>query len=470
MRASSGDVLGGKYRLVRELGRGGMGAVYEAVHLRLGRRVAVKLVQLDGTSAADRERLLARCRREALASSLLSSRHVVEVFDVEMSEGGIPYLVMELLAGQDLAHRLRAPPPPSMEQVVGWIVQAASAMAQAHEAGIVHRDLKPSNLFLCGPDEVVKVVGFGVSKILAATEITTESASVIGTPQYMAPEQLRAERVDGRADIYALGMIAYRALSGSFPFRSREGVPPAIAALAWLTEDPKPLEELCPELPTELSAAVMKAIAREPDARFASARELGAALEPFAGGVRLEAPDGQRPPAEMQALVSMLDQPLTPPRVVSAITPPTADAALGRTKTLADAALEVAPAMSAAATTGARRATYAFVALGAATFVGIVLIAAGSVVMPGRPPETARGVPGASGAIEPASAPALVPASPATEVAPSATVTAAPASAAPEPSAAPSPAQSARATGTSPRPPGPARTAPSKRGRTPLHL
>ena len=205
-----GQVLHDTYRLERLLGTGGMGMVYEASHRRLARRFAVKVLAV--AHAADPE-AMERFKREAMTTSRLGHPHIVEVIDFHQTPEGTSYLVMELLEGEDLATRLRRPPRVELHEL-GWIVsQTASALQAAHNRGIVHRDLKPQNIFLCKAEDrpdFVKVIDFGVSKVLGVEGSMTSTGAVVGTPFYMAPEQAdrRTTEVVPATDVYALGSPA----------------------------------------------------------------------------------------------------------------------------------------------------------------------------------------------------------------------------------------------------------------------
>lgn len=278
---SLGSIIGNKYRLGPILGRGGMGVVREATHVRLGTKFAVKLLH-EASDQLDRSRF----EREALAASALHNRHVVRVFDIGETAEGTPFMVMELLRGRDVMQVYRDEPELATARVVDWMIQVCSAMFEAHNAGIVHRDLKPSNLFVSerGSQELVKVVDFGISKVLSAKELTVQS-SFVGTPQYMAPEQLRGESsIDHRADIWAMGVILYRLLSRRYPFHTADDMSPIVAALANLTAIPIPLESVRPDLAPPLVATIMRTLSRAVDDRFADARELARALAPFGSG------------------------------------------------------------------------------------------------------------------------------------------------------------------------------------------
>ncbi len=282
MQPKPGDIVDGKYELVREIGKGGMGVVYEAIHTRLRQRVALKFLL-----PADLEDLeaLARFEREARASAALTSPHIVRVVDVGKTAQGLPFIVMEYLEGYDLAVRLRQGARVPAGEVVDLVLQACAAMAEAHAAGIVHRDLKPSNLFVTEQTSgrsVVKVMDFGISKITAESDELTTTRTTLGTPQYMAPEQvLSFKAIDHRADIWSLGVVLYRALSGRFPFRGDNG---AQMAVAIATSSPDDLHGIEPTLPAGLAAAVMTALAREPSARFQDMASMARALVPYGTG------------------------------------------------------------------------------------------------------------------------------------------------------------------------------------------
>lgn len=274
-----GDVVAGKYEITRLLGRGGMGLVFEAVHRKLDQRVALKFLLADDTNPADS---IARFEREARAAARLQSPHVVRVMDVDVTSDGMHFIVMEYLEGHDLAKELRSRSQLPVPEAVDWILQACAGVAEAHERGIVHRDLKPGNLFLAGG--VVKVMDFGISKLAGRpgeAELTT-TETMLGTPSYMAPEQiLSAKTIDHRADVWALGVVLYRVLSGALPFSA----PSATAlAVAIATGAPVPITEVAPTIPPALGAAVMKCLSREPGGRHADVAALAAAIAPFGSG------------------------------------------------------------------------------------------------------------------------------------------------------------------------------------------
>jgi serine/threonine protein kinase len=276
---SPGEVIGGKYSVIRVLGRGGMGVVVEAQHLKLGQRVAIKLLLPSIRSMAD---ITARFEREARAIARLKGPHVAHVSDVDALADGSPYMVMELLRGREVGDELAERQKIPYREAVGYILQACAAMAEAHRQGIVHRDLKPSNLFICESNigRTVKVLDFGISKLSGDVNASvTTTASAFGTPLYMSPEQVRSvKNVDGRADIWSLGVVLYELITGEVPFNA----PSATAILASiLTETPVFVTKRCPDVPKALADAVMKALEKTPDARFHDILEFAAAIAPY---------------------------------------------------------------------------------------------------------------------------------------------------------------------------------------------
>jgi hypothetical protein len=281
MLPASGDLVAGKYRIERKLGRGGMGAVFAVTHSVTGRRFAIKWLLATGAEGAHG---IKRFVREAQIAGRIQHPHVVDVFDIYQEETGI-FLVMELLEGEALSNRLAREGCLGAREACRIMLPCAAGVAAAHARGVVHRDLKPANIFLCKtPDDSAspKVLDFGISQLAAADlSDTTErrSGTVVGTPYYMAPEQLRAEGCDQRVDVYALGVTLYEMLSGKRPF---EAVSYAELVLKIVRGNPTPLDVLVPELPAGLVAVVARAMHHEPEARYASVDALIHALEPFA--------------------------------------------------------------------------------------------------------------------------------------------------------------------------------------------
>ena len=281
-----GHLLGGKYQIVRRIGVGGMGSVYEAKHAGLGTPVAIKVLlqQLAKVpTVAD------RFRREAQVSATLKSPHVIQVTDVDQLPDGRPYLVMELLEGESLQDYLEKHETLSREEAVDLGLQILLGLECAHALGVVHRDLKPGNVFLDtrGVGRVAKLLDFGVAKVKATPEFQalTRPGMVMGTPEYMAPEQaFSADQADARSDLYSVGVMLYEMLSGKLP---AQGSLPIAVAHQVMTNKVRPLRELCPGLPEGLINLVHRAMQPERNARFASALEMRRALSAFAGELSL---------------------------------------------------------------------------------------------------------------------------------------------------------------------------------------
>ncbi|HJK92830.1 MAG TPA: serine/threonine-protein kinase [Polyangiaceae bacterium LLY-WYZ-15_(1-7)] len=263
-----GATLGGTYRIDAPLGRGGMGQLYAATHLRLRRSVAVKV--LHG-AFADHDLALARFEREARAMARIRSSHVAQVLDVLRTPDGRPSLVVERLEGEDLQARLRRVGRLTVDEALALAVDLGHGLEAAHTAGVIHRDLKPSNVFLDA--QGAKLLDFGVAHVEEEAALT-KTGTVVGTPTYMAPEQVRGSAgVDGRADVYGAGAILYRALTGAPPYDTG----PATAVLSAILESaPPPPSAHAPDLPLDVEAFVMRAMSRDPETRFASGAELAA--------------------------------------------------------------------------------------------------------------------------------------------------------------------------------------------------
>jgi serine/threonine-protein kinase len=272
--ARVGVVLSGTYRLERLLARGGMGAIYEASHLRLPRRFAVKIL-LEPALTADRE-LFERFQREAEIASSLGHEHIAEVFDFNFTEDGAPFMVMELLEGEDLGSLLERRGRLTLAETARILEPVASALDMAHNRGIVHRDLKPGNIFLCRRghrEDFVKVLDFGISKILDASGAKTQSGQILGTAYYMAPEQAhgRLGEVDARTDVFALGAILYECLSGQRAFGG-ESLVNIIYNVCF--GQVTPLRQLAPEVPEAVAQVVKRALEKDRERRHASVKKL----------------------------------------------------------------------------------------------------------------------------------------------------------------------------------------------------
>ena len=278
-----GDLLAGKYRVEKVLGFGGMGVVVSAFRTDLEQRVAVKFL---GAAAAERPDAAERFRREARAAAKIRSEHVARVLDVGTLDTGLPYMVMEFLEGNDISEELRKNTRLPMLEAVDFILQAIEALAEAHAAGVVHRDLKPGNLFLArraDGSRRVKVLDFGISKALTGGSVEelslTKTAALIGSPLYMAPEQMRsAKDVDTRADIWSLGAMLYEMLTGEPPYTG-DSIPQLCAAL--LHDDPISMRQHRPEIPEGLELAVLRCLMKDRSHRFPNVFELGRALLPY---------------------------------------------------------------------------------------------------------------------------------------------------------------------------------------------
>ncbi|MBA3454556.1 MAG: protein kinase [Deltaproteobacteria bacterium] len=275
-----GLALDNKFKILRLIGRGGMGEVFEAEHVGLGKRVAIKLMleKYSGDGEA-----IARFTREAHAASRIGNPHIIDVSDIGTAPDGRAFVVMELLQGSPLGKVIEDGGPMPPQRALHVMRQVLRAVGAAHAKGIVHRDLKPDNIFLIDGGEqqdFVKLLDFGISKMMdpdlqaAATKLTTTGV-VMGTPLYMAPEQAMGVDIDHLADIYACGVILYEMLAGRPPF---EGATYAVLVAKLLTTEPQLLSELRPGLAPKLIAAVHRALEKEPNKRFASAEAFAAAL------------------------------------------------------------------------------------------------------------------------------------------------------------------------------------------------
>ncbi len=265
--ARVGMIVGGSYRLLRVIGEGGMGSVYEAEHLRVPRKFAVKILKPE---VASNQEMFDRFRREAEIASASGHEHVIEVIDFNVTDDGAPYMILEYLDGETLARRIHRLGRLSVEATMNLVDSVAGALDATHEKGVVHRDLKPQNIFLIKRgkrDDFVKVLDFGISKVLHDASMATKSGSLLGTPNYMAPEQLsgHATDIDRRTDVWALGAIAYECLTGTVAFNG-----PTVPGILYQVchGQPKPLRQLVADLPDDLPRVITRALEKERDYRY----------------------------------------------------------------------------------------------------------------------------------------------------------------------------------------------------------
>jgi serine/threonine protein kinase len=286
LQIEPGQILAGKYRVEEEIGSGGMGIVVSARHVTMGHRLAIKLLKVHEDK--DPSGAVARFVREARAAARIQSDHVVRVIDVSALPDGTPYMVMEYLEGEDLRQVLERRGELAVEEAVGYILQACEGLAEAHAVGVVHRDLKPSNLFLAKKSNgttVLKILDFGISKVSpkAGEAGITTTGALMGSPLYMAPEQMRSTKnVDARADIWSLGLILYELLAGVPPFAG-ETIPEV--CLAVMGEEPIPIRRVRSDVPIEIETILTKCLEKKRENRFESMGALARALEQFAGSV-----------------------------------------------------------------------------------------------------------------------------------------------------------------------------------------
>jgi serine/threonine protein kinase len=275
-----GTVLSDTYEVMGVIGEGGMGKVYEARHVRLAsKRYAIKVLHGD---LARQPEVVSRFQREAEAASALTHPNVVGVFDVNRTPDGRPFMVAELLEGEQLGDYLERCEKLAPAAAVRIVRQVCFALDAAHARGIVHRDVKPENVFLAGDANapIVKVLDFGISKIAEGASLT-KTGMVMGTPAYMAPEQARGDKVDHRVDIYAVGAILYRAVTGRKPFEDDD---PVATLSAVLVEDPPRPCSIEPSVPAALELVIQKAMAKRPGERYATLEDFEADLAAFDTG------------------------------------------------------------------------------------------------------------------------------------------------------------------------------------------
>ncbi len=306
-----GELIEGKYRIIRLIGEGGMGAVYEGENTRIQRRVAIKVLHAQ---VASNQESVQRFEREAQAAGRIGNEHILEVLDLGSLPNGDHFMVMEYLDGEPLSERIRSAGRMRPEDLTRIAIQALDGLAAAHDVGIVHRDLKPDNIFVLreklGHKDFVKLIDFGISKFqpLSGGEMKmTRTGTVMGTPYYMSPEQASGSReADHRSDLYAMGVILYEAVTGRVPFDA-----PTFNQLLFqiVLSEPPPAEQVVPDLNPGFASIITKAMARDADHRFQSAKQFSEALRTWlASGASVSVP----PPADVNPLLPRSNQGSSP--------------------------------------------------------------------------------------------------------------------------------------------------------------
>lgn len=264
----------GRYKIVRELGRGAMGVVYHAIDPNIGRPVAIKTIQFSSVrKPEEQERLRERLFREARSAGMLSHPGIVTIYDVEQ-QGDLAYIAMEYVDGPTLDQMLSETGAVTAEQMFGILGQTAVALDYAHLKGIVHRDIKPANIMIAA-DGTAKITDFGIAKITASENLTV-TGSIVGTPHYMSPEQVQGKQVDGRSDQFSLAVIAFEMLTGEKPYTGEHLTTVVYKIVA---EEPVPPHRLNPTLSPAIENALRKAMAKRPEARYRNCQEFIASLE-----------------------------------------------------------------------------------------------------------------------------------------------------------------------------------------------
>jgi len=303
-----GQILADRYRVVRLIGEGGMGQVYEAQHVNINKRFALKLLRPEIVSNAE---AVARFRQEAWASSSIGHENIIEIEDFATLPSGAVYLAMEFLDGKALSERMREEPALSFGESLDVMLQVSSGLAAAHDKGIVHRDMKPENIFLGQKygRPLVKILDFGIAKVSGAegNRSLTRTGTIFGTPHYMSPEQALGKTLDHRADIYSVGVIMYELFTGKVPFEAESfmGI-----LTKHITTQPMPPRQAAPErdIAPAVEAIILRALAKEPDERYQTMAELGGELAAIAGEL---APEVLQPRPSSQALAQIARAPST---------------------------------------------------------------------------------------------------------------------------------------------------------------
>ena len=290
-----GKLLNDRYRIVEKIGEGGMGTVYKAEHVAIGKPVAIKMLRAEYSERPD---LMQRFTREARAAPSIGHDNIVDITDFGITPDGRMFFAMEFLQGEDLADLVDREGPQPWHRVRKLALQVCSAMAAAHDKGVIHRDMKPANVFRttrAGDRDFVKIVDFGIAKIVEDEggdpgKGVTQTGAVLGSIEYISPEQARGETPDKRADIYAVGVLMYELLTGRLPFKGKN----RLATLnAVMFEDPLALKTACPDadIPTRVEELVLRTMSKDPDTRPQSMRELFARIEELDPADLEERPD-----------------------------------------------------------------------------------------------------------------------------------------------------------------------------------
>jgi len=333
-----GQVLNNRFKVESKIGEGGFGAVYRGVQLATGRKVALKLLHPDMTKD---DNLVARFRREGMVLCNLRDAHTITTYDFDQTPSGTLYIAMELLEGKSLHQVFHEEAPLEWKRVFKILTEMCSSLAEAHEQGIVHRDLKPENIYLearSGNPEFVKILDFGIAKVMRGESIDPQSPQLtatgqtLGTLEYMSPEQLMGKPLDGRSDVYALGVLAYEMITGRLPFPDAKG--PAGLITAQLKQTPAPPSQASPKamLPNAADRAILKCLEKDKNNRYPDVAALAIALQEVISGQNSEVaalkerhiPTGRQPLASVDMLETRRgDMPSNspPPMPVSPPTP-----------------------------------------------------------------------------------------------------------------------------------------------------